>query len=177
MSEPTWKQKAGATPGKLALVGCLAVGFVFVLWKAQSGGADETRVSKSPPQSVVPQKVAVTKKVLVPKIDDTEQAKAQLQHEWPTLPLETVVKKDPFAMPSWYLATMDSVATSVDEAAKQSEQLLEKLRKEQAKIIVISHGERIATIGNESYRVGDAVAGFEVTEINRDGVVLTEIER
>ncbi len=177
MSEPTWMQKSGATPGKLALVGCLSVGFVFVLWKAQSGGADETSVPKSPPRSVVPQEAAVTKKVLVPKIGDTEQAKSQLQHAWPAMPLETVVEKDPFAMPLWYLATMDSVATSADGAAKQAEQLLEKLRKEQAKIIVIANGERIATIGNESYRVGDAVAGFEVTEINRDGIVLTEIDR
>lgn len=178
MSERTWMQKSGATPGKLALVGCLAVGLVFVLWNQQSTGDEKPVSRKSSPQSLSPQQVAATKKkVLVPKPVITEQAKRQTLQEWPQMPLAGVVKNDPFAKPSWYLATLATAKQGGNESALQAEQQLENLRKEPTKIVVISSGERIATIGTESYRVGDIVAGFEITEINMDGVVLTEPDR
>lgn len=167
MSERTWMQKSGATPGKLALVGCLAVGLVFVLWNQES---DETVAQQNSPQTPPPELVAAPKQSLVPKAIVTEQ----VLREWPQIPLKSVMKNDPFAKPAWYLATLTDASQSGDESALLAEKQLEKLRKEQTKIVVISNGERVATIGEESYRVGDIVAGFEITEINMDGVVLTE---
>lgn len=160
-------QKSGATPGKLALVGCLAVGLVFVLWNQVS---DETVAQHNSSQTPPPEQVAQQKQPLVPNSIVTEQP----SREWPQMPLESVIKNDPFAKPAWYLATLTDGSQSGDESALLAEQQLEKLRKEQTKIVVISNGERVATIGEESYRVGDIVAGFEITEINMDGVVLTE---
>ncbi|TWU29454.1 hypothetical protein [Bythopirellula polymerisocia] len=176
MSERTWMQKSGATPRKLALVVCLAVGLVFVLWNQQTDGTDETLVSRSTPQSPPNQQAEVANKNLVSQKVDAE-SKEQIPLKWPQMPLERVVKNDPFAMPAWYLATIVDPSQSSGEIASQTEQLLEKLRNEQRMIVVISNGERIATFGDESFRVGDTVAGYEITEINTDGIVLTEIHR
>ena len=43
--------------------------------------------------------------------------------------------------------------------------------------MVISGEDRIATIGELSFRVGDTIEGFQVTEITTDGIVLTELGR
>ena len=51
--------------------------------------------------------------------------------------------------------------------------VLEELKKQHSKIIVISHEDRIATIGELSFRVGDMIEGFQVTAITTDGIVLT----
>ena len=176
MSERTWMQKTGATPGKLALVVCLSLGLVFVLWNQQSGGADNIEDTKKTRQTEKPHQEVAPKLVTTAKPAASEKSERALPSKWPKLPLESVLKNDPFAMPAWYLAAI--VENPQDnETALQAEQRLEQLRKEQTKIVVISNGERIATIGNQRYRVGDTIAGYEITEIGMDGVVLTEIDR
>jgi hypothetical protein len=51
------------------------------------------------------------------------------------------------------------------------------LKKQQTKIVVITDSERVATIGDQSFRVGDTIEGFQVSEITKRGIVLTELSR
>jgi hypothetical protein len=172
MTEPNWLARSGATPGKLAAVGVLGVALVLVLWsnlapsrptaaRKPHQSTSPAKAEKQPAPAVAAQPLKLEKKVL---------------RNWPKLSLDNVVKHDPFAMPIWYLtARADEQGTGVSAIAR-SAQVLEELKKQQTRIVVISGEERIATIGELSFRVGDMIEGFEVTAITTDGVVLTEVD-
>jgi hypothetical protein len=172
MTEPNWLARSGATPGKLAAVGALGVVLVIVLWSnlapSRPTAARKPRQSTSPAKAEKQPAPAVAAQP--PKLEK------KVPRNWPKLSLDDVVKHDPFAMPMWYLtARADEQGTGVSAIAR-SAQVLEELKKEQTRIVVISGEERIATIGELSFRVGDMIEGFQVTAITTDGVVLTEVD-
>jgi hypothetical protein len=172
MTEPNWLARSGATPGKLAAVGVLGVMFVAVLWHNLAPSrptaaekprpiASSAKAEKQPAQAVAVQQPKLEKKV---------------PRKWPKLSLDDVVKHDPFAMPMWYLTARAEEEGTGASALARSAQVLEELKKQQTRIVVISGEERIATIGDLSFRVGDMIEGFQVTAITTDGVVLTEVD-
>jgi hypothetical protein len=172
MTEPNWLARSGATPGKLAAVGMLGVVFVLVLWSNLA--PSRSTAARKPPQNSSPAKAERQPATAVaakrPMLDK------KLPRKWPKLSLNDVVKHDPFAMPMWYLAARaEEEGTGVSSLAR-SAQVLEELKKQQTRIVVISGEERIATIGDLSFRVGDMIEGFQVTAITTDGVVLTEVD-
>jgi hypothetical protein len=172
MTEPNWLARSGATPGKLAAVGVLGVVLVLVLWN-NLAPSRPTPASKPLPDA----SPAKAEKQPTPVVAAKEpKLEKKMPRKWPKLSLDDVVKHDPFAMPMWYLtARAEEQGTAVGSLAR-SAQVLEELKKQQTRIVVISGEERIATIGDLSFRVGDMIEGFEVTAITTDGVVLTEVD-
>ena len=167
MTEPNWLARSGATPRKLAMVGLLTLALIAVIWHNASGFARP--VAKKARQAPIPQ--AKVEAASTPKPIVTIPVR-----KWPKISLDKAVKNDPFAMPSWYLMAQAEEGT-VGASLARSAQVLEELKKQQTKIIVISNEDRIATIGEQSFRVGDMIEGFQVTEITTDGIVLTETRR
>lgn len=173
MTERTWWVKAGVTPAKLAMVCVLAVVLVAVLWSQLGGGAQDIakkpRREKSTPTKVEqpqPAKPVVSSTVVSEK-----------ERVWPKFELDSITKTDPFAMPMWYLIAHAEDEASAAGSLVRSAQVLEELRKLQTKIVVITGEDRVATIGDQSLRVGDTIEGFEVSKITKDGIVLTEPAR
>ena len=48
-----------------------------------------------------------------------------------------------------------------------------KLREQGTRIVVLTDGEKVAWIGDQSVRIGDSIQGFRITDITAAGVVLT----
>jgi hypothetical protein len=167
MTEPNWLARSGATPRKLATVGVLTLVLIAVVWHNAPESAEP--VAEQAPQA--PPLEAKIEAAPAPKPTLTILAR-----KWPEISLDKAVRNDPFAMPSWYLMAQAEEGTAGASLAR-SAQVLEELKKQQTKIIVISNEDRIATIGDQSFRVGDMIEGFQVTEITTDGIVLTEINR
>lgn len=173
MTEQNWLVKAGASPAKLALVGLLSLALVAVIWHNASSRATPPLAVQTR-QTTAPQK-EVAKQTPQPPIAQNPQAATQVSKVWPKVALESVIKHDPFAMPMWYLMAQSAAAGSTDGSLARTAQVLEELKKQQSKIVVITDQERIAMIGELSLRVGDTIEGFQVTEITTDGIVLTEL--
>ena len=167
MTEPNWLARSGATPRKLAMVGVLTLALIAVIWHNASGSAQPVakKVRQAPTSEAKIEAAPAPKPIVTIAV-----------RKWPEISLDKAVKNDPFAMPSWYLMAQAEEGTPGASLAR-SAQVLEELRKQQTKIIVISHEDRIATIGEQSFRVGDMIEGFQVTEITTEGIVLTEINR
>ncbi len=176
MTEPNWLERNGATPAKLATVGILAGVLGFVVWNQVSGGAKPAAAKKAR-QVNVPQAQDVAQAASTPAYVATRQSAAAETRHWPKLKLENVVKNDPFAMPMWYLMAQAEDTGSKAGSLVRSAQVLEELKKQQNRIVVISGEDRIATIGEQSFRVGDTIEGFQISEITRSGIVLTETAR
>ncbi len=167
MTEPNWLARSGATPRKLAIVGVLTLALIAVIWHNAVGSAKP-----------------VAKKVIQTPASQAKVEKAALPNpivniaarKWPKISLGKAVRNDPFGMPVWYLMAQAEEGTAGASLAR-SAQVLEELKKQQTKIIVISNGDRIATIGEQSFRVGDMIEGFQISEITKSGIVLTETAR
>jgi hypothetical protein len=172
----------GATPGKLALVGVLAVALVLVIVVQMP---DDSNVAQTATASV-------GKKPELDKSSDdkTESDKGtelseqtandKLPRHWPELTMETITALDPLTAPPWYIAAAHiepakeqdnlSLALAEEEARAAA---LATLQQAGATIVLISNGERIATIGDQRIRIGDNIEGFQVSDITDQGVVLT----
>lgn len=178
MTEQTWLERNGATPGKLAVVGTLAVVLLAVLWHNFTASQSPAEVTEgktrlSTHQTTVTADTTVpTKQVLV-----KPEVVAATRKIWPKYSLEKVTKYDPLAKPMWYLMAQATEEGTAGASLARSAQVLEELKKQPTKIVVVSGNERIATIGELSFRVGDTIEGFQVTEITTDGIVLTELGR
>lgn len=178
MTKQTWLERNGATRGKLALVGILAVMLVTVMWHNFAGSEPPANAKNTRPTTPQREAKAAVKPSasLKPAPTKPEQV-AKTPRVWPKHSLEKVARHDPLTKPMWYLVAQAAETGSPDASLARSAQVLEELKKESTKIVVISGGERIATIGELSLRVGDTIEGFQVTEITTDGIVLTEIGR
>ena len=102
MTEQTWLERNGATPGKLAAVGTLAVVLVAVVWHNFAGSEPPAQAPKTrptTPQAEVAAKQPATTKPAQAKPELT----AQVRKVWPKYSLDKVTKHDPLAKPMWYL--------------------------------------------------------------------------
>jgi hypothetical protein len=172
MTEQTWLERNGATPGKLAAAGTLAVVLLAIVWR-------NVTASGAPPEAEQTRPVEVAAKTPTPtrQSPTIAESTATTRKVWPKYSLEKVTKHDPLAKPMWYLMAQAAEEGTAGVSLARSAQVLEELKKQPTKIVVISGDERIATIGELSFRVGDTIEGFQVTEITTDGIVLTELSR
>jgi type IV secretory pathway VirB10-like protein len=175
MTEQSWLERHGATPSKLAVVGILAVVLVAVVWHNIRATTAPAEARETRPKTPAVQ--AVAKRESKQPAPSKRERAADVPRIWPKFTLEKVTKYDPLAKPMWYLMAHASESGSQGASLARSAQVLEELKKQPTKIVVISGDERIATIGELSFRVGDTIEGFQVTEITTEGIVLTEIGR
>ena len=186
MSNPNWREKTGATPGKLVLVAVLAVVFVVVVvsrlkefFPNSQQQPTETAQLNDPPRAAETKsksKTTNTNKAT----EDTSTEK--IERTWPVLSMEKILAHDPLAEPDW-LTKARHTAPPIDEATRQAvrtekkqkqQELLKQLREKGAQAIVLSGNEKRAAIGKQSVRVGETIAGLKITDITRKGIVLTE---
>ncbi len=175
MTERNWLERTGATPAKLATIGVLAAVLGFVLWSQLAGDAPIT--AKKTRQTTTPRANSALKPAVKPVSVGAAPTVPAKPRKWPKLKLEDIAKTDPFAMPMWYLMAKANEAGGEAESLVRSAQMLEELKKQRTRIVVITGDERVAAIGDHSFRVGDTVEGFEISEITKDGIVLTEAAR
>mgnify|MGYP007059381861 CR=1 FL=1 len=175
MKVRAWLQKSGATPGKLALVGCLAVCLVFVLCNQQYDDVSQTTLLNDSPHVEADQPTTSDETASIAAKSQAVQTQEKKEQQWPNLVLEEVIANDPFAMPNWFHAALVSKPTDSTVPVMQADQF-EPLSNERTKIVVISNNNRVATIGKDNYRVGDTIEGFQITEIDLNGVVIEGID-
>lgn len=177
------RAKAGATPGKLALVGVLALVLVGVVWKNFFAGGGEKltpRVEKASPRVTAARPLATTSKGSAAAANSAKGAAAAsgeanpfgdfaVDRNWPQPALSEVTKYDPFAAGSWAGAQPESPE---DEAL--TEKRINELMTSKDAIIFMSGGTRVARIGKQEFRVGDTLGRYKISEITSQGVVLSE---
>jgi hypothetical protein len=166
--------KVGATPGKLALIGILAVVMVIVIasnWPSAAAPlADETPLAAEPSAQAPPAASEAT-------TDSPEASPASPFGEfaedrhWPELPLKEVTEFDPFAISKWAAPSV-----GVDGAPALNETQINELLAAENAIIFVSGDKRIARIGDQEFQVGDVLGRFKITDISSKGVVLSEVQ-
>ena len=166
MKQPQ-KNKLGATPGKLALVGVLAVVLVLVIMAQMP--TDSAPVNLSLNRVAVDSQVAPVnkneKKIAADKSDSKPQQEAR---EWPRKNLATALAHDPFALPTWK-DRPEALANN------NSPGLLATLQEQGASILMIGTTEKSATIGDQRVQVGDILDGYKITDITDEGIVLDKL--
>lgn len=166
--------KVGATPGKLALIGVLALAMVIVT-------ASNWPSAPAPPVDVAATAPVPTPSGLPPTtegIPNTQEAApagpfgqfAEDRH-WPELPLDEVTAFDPFATSAWAAP----LAAAAEGPAYNQEQINELFAAENA-IILVAGDKRIASIGDREYKIGDVIGRFRISDISSRGVVLSEAQ-
>jgi hypothetical protein len=182
MTNVTISERIGVTRGKLALVGVLAVVLVVVIVVQLPGPASVDKAATT----------AITSLGELEQVDndkgesnsETNQANKNRidtrPRQWPKLSIDTIIAFDPLVTPSWYVAAAQveptneqddlSLAEAEDNARAAA---LATLQQTGASIVLIANGERIATIGEQSVRIGDSIQGFQVSDITDQGVILT----
>jgi hypothetical protein len=184
MTNETMRERIGATRGKLALIGVLAVVLVVVivvqLPESTNRRVPTASLSSLPGMETAANDGAKSDKVTSPIEKNPIETTPR---EWPELSMDAIIASDPLKAPSWYLA-----ATRVEQPEQPNEQddptlvsaeddaratALAELQQAGATIVLIANGERIATIGDQRIRIGDNIKGYQVSDITDQGVVLT----
>jgi hypothetical protein len=180
------RAKAGATPGKLAIVGVLALALVGIIWKNFSGGSGEKltpRVDKERPALAASNVAAppapsgaATNTAGTPVSAGAAAASGvdpfgdfAVDQSWPEPALSDVIKHDPLAAGSWAGAHTESPE---DEAL--TEKRINELMASKNAIIFMTGNNRVARIGTQEFRVGDTLGRYKISEITSQGVVLSE---
>ena len=183
MAESTHPATRTLKVGRLALVTGLAVILVIVL--IYQFGPQQQLVLK-PRQPVQLQ-------------TNTDAESGALRHDvalvqgtekvWPLLPLDTVLKHDPFALPSSFLpqTTLAEKIPALEQeqivkAGKQKSrlqleqraELLKNLQQQGVEVVLINNRTRVAMVGSRTVQVGDVLDGFIITEIHNNGIVVEE---
>ncbi len=152
----------------IAMLGCL---FVGVWANALLGGSDHQPASVRRSRSARP----VASNRAQPGRETTQPAaRAKAPADWPTMSLPEAARNDPFGKPGWALS---ETAPEAKPAALVTTMVSAKVSPQQLQdagtsMIVISGGEKIATIGDLEVRIGDTVCGYKVVDITPQGVVL-----
>jgi hypothetical protein len=167
--------KVGATPGKLALIGVLAVVLVGVIasnWpSADAPPVDAAAVSANPTSVTAPP--PPTKGATDTKETGSTSPFGEFAEDrhWPEFPVQEAAAFDPFEISKWA-----APPASVDGGpAYNQEQFNELLAAENA-IIFVAGDKRIARIGDQEFQIGDVFGRFKITEISSKGVVLSEVQ-
>lgn len=190
MSEPATKSATGVTPGKLALIGVLAVILVVVL-VVQFGGFGDSDGAPTPPTVRPTAKTpsAAPQTPIAPPSASTPADATAETSDWPSFTAEEARRYDPFAVPAamapWLgpeTVATDDTGVPLDEMqqrrAAQLEETLNMLRTHGVSLILDDGTGPVAAIGDRTFRVGDAIGGFRVVDINpHQGVVLEAIQQ
>lgn len=187
MVEPRSVSKVGVTPGKLVLVLVLAVVFVsvllFQLGAKESPSTLDQSADVAADSDRRPRENSANTSVSPPNNGDV----LQQARRWPEITLEEIQQHDPFAFPA-VLAPPAAVTASDrskqrDGSARRAQMQRERkedlaeLCQQGVQMIFLGQDEQVALVGSRQIRVGDVVAGFRVTAIRTDGVVLVEQEQ
>lgn len=166
------RNKIGATPAKLAVVGVLAIVLVGVLASNWTGAAAESAAPESSPEDADAEEVIAE---TMPKgaAATSPFGEFAVDEIWPNLPLTIATKFDPLATAAWAAPAPDIEAIA---ERQHGEEQLKELRNAQNAIIITSGERRMARIGEHEFQVGDVVGGFRITDISSAGVVLSEID-
>jgi hypothetical protein len=179
------RDRIGATRGKLALIGLLAVALAGVVAANFRGGdaiasaapaeAVGTEVAAAQPAAVAPVRSAPTSPAAstIPASADAKPAtpfgEFAVDADWPDYSIDELVRFDPFAAPAW-----NAPAAAADGGEGAQSASLQQLQEAQNAIILVSGNERVARIGTQEYRVGDKVGPYLITGISSAGIVLSE---
>lgn len=162
--------KLGVTPGKLALIGVLAIVLVMVVVKQLPESANKT-VCTAP--TVASQQLAKAANVR-PETSSTKPEDTYAEHElptWPKIDLMETLASNPFAQPSWFVLEKRAAIDPHVEARELAE-----LQEQGASIVVIAEGQKSARIGDQKYRIGDILEGYQVTDITTRGIILDKLD-
>jgi hypothetical protein len=170
------RDRVGATRGKLAAMGLLAVVLVGVLasnFRGEADAAASLAVANEGPRPRARAVVAAAKASESPdpsatSASDSPFGKFAVDAHWPGYSLDELVRFDPLAAPTWNAPT----AAANKEGAQTAS--LQQLQEAQNAIILVSGNERVARIGSQEYRVGDKVGSYLITGISSAGIVLSE---
>lgn len=191
-------KRIGVTPGKLVLIGVLAVVLLGVLYVQFGAGgsaesvlaAEEAVEPLSPPtKSAAPAVANAARADVAPAASPSEnQAATARTTQWSIPDVARITEHDPFALPLAFpqparsadgkgltaenLKATDAATRAsrlADEVAKR-QTALEELRRRGVSVIVKQRGQYVAMIGDRTIRVGDEINGFTVTSIEADGV-------
>lgn len=179
MSQPApqnFMQRAGATPGKLALIGVLAIILTYVI-VSQLPSTPPPRLELVTPEPAASAVAPVAPLAAVPA-EQAVSGEARAK-PWPAADLDAVVRFDPFAAPAWAVASAANLSLAgspAAAAANQRAEALAKLRTLGAAVIMEVDGEPLALVGEQQIRVGDRLEGFQVKQITESGIILTTEE-
>ena len=172
MSKP--RNKVGATPAKLALVGLLSIVLIAVLAPKFMGGPAPAAVAEAETPSDANSGVELETEIASPTTAAASPFGAFASDpSWPQMKIEEITKFDPLATAAWAAPAPDVAATAERE---HGEEQLNQLRNAQNAIIITAGEKRIARIGEYEFQVGDTVGEFKITDITSAGVVLSKIE-
>lgn len=185
-------KKSEVTPGKLALIGVLAVVLVIVIYIQYGDQLTTTATSGSPATIATttrskPTKSKAAKKDDVADTDFTLRKSTGSRATWQAPELGSVVAYDPFALPASFpqlrqgdaesaLAQTEaqkSQDASVQQAALEAERTqlqaaLTSLKQQGVQAVIKRGNQSIAIIGGQEVRVGDEYQGFTVVAIDPD---------
>lgn len=172
MTKKKKKKQGGATRGQLALIGILSVVLVIVIVAQLPDASDNATPSLSKKPRRTPRRNVVATSSEKNAVDEHAAT-----YEWPDYQVDKVAQFDPLAPPEWYRGAVE-VHVRQPEVAQAKEVVekleLEDLQKSGANIVLIDGKQRIATVGEQTIRVGDKIDGYQVSEITDQGVVLTK---
>lgn len=184
----TTLKRIGATPGKLATIGLLCAVMALVWWQTiasvigldgGNGGAVQTvSYSSDRPTSNLPATNSRTRgPVGVQRSINQESLQpAVAVGDWPDMPIEVATRNDPFAKPQWAILRKEpqTVVASSTGAVNAGPATREELMEQGATMIVISGDRKVATIGGQEVTVGDFLGEYQVLDITKAGVILSE---
>lgn len=164
-AQPTWMERSGATPGKLVLIGVLALVLAYVI-------ISQLPSRKSAPVSLTVEPPPASETTATPAKSQTTDVNAVQRAEWPSPDLSQVVAHDPFATPHWAQLDEPEAPRGSNEQASGVADVLTQLQQSGATAIVMLNGERLALVGDTQVRIGDQLKGYRVVAITNSGVVL-----
>jgi len=190
-----WAKQAGVTPGKLALIGVLAVVLVGVLYLQFAPKSKSAPVAQLAPLAVT--RAATTAAAARAAVSGqqaaapsaSERKKTLTVANWHSPQLANVVAYDPFALPDAFpkpptpeeaALAQSAAATSNEDAAEKEAELaaarekaesdLAQLKQMGVKAIIERNNKWVAIVGDKTVRVGDEIHGFRVIAIEGNDV-------
>jgi hypothetical protein len=198
-NEQDLSKRIGLTPGKMVLIGVLAVTLMGVIYihygpdgTEEVVAAVEATIEAPPPPRRPRLAAAPAKSAAAAPGAAGEPSRMTSQvlapERWKAPDLATIVQYDPFALPLAFpqpvqvrnAQGLTSEGIVAADAATRASQLadavaklhteLESLRQRGVSVIVKQHDQYVAMIGDRTIHVGDEINGFTVTAIEPDGV-------
>jgi hypothetical protein len=158
------KKRFGATPAKLALVAVLAVVQLAVIVRAVWHRSEVVAIAAPSAESTP----ATTS---TPAATPGPTNEARDATRWPVASLEEALAFDPFQKPQWLM----EITAATESAIANPSESLQQLKQEGASIVVLSDDGKAATIGDQQFRIGDVIDGYQVTDITIHGVEFTRL--
>jgi hypothetical protein len=196
--QKTNNRQLGATPGKLALIGVLAVMLVAALYvQFAPSGEDVPEIGATSP-APAKQRPSASRPAASEAEKGNAEAKSQEwlietvdRRQWKSPPLADVARYDPFALPAAFPQPVSSAdigpgspedgvisadATMSEDLRAQTiadvEEKLAELKQRGVRVIIQGRNRAAAVIGDRTVHVGDVVDGFTVKAIKAEGVVV-----